>query len=232
MVGQQLKKKKDSELFYEESYTVDKSSKKRQGHYVKIDDFSGDTLAKGHFEQDKQVGVWTYMGEANSPFLTFDYDQNKLIKIANKSFGGDSILVKTGAGFKMTAVDHPAIYLGFKNEIERVMKAELKLPPSVFDKAKSGMVMASFEITEKGGAQNFRIETTYDNDINKALTKSIDIIKEGWFPAAVNGVPVVSKMYMMCNFSFVMGSKRPAKLSLLERADLIVVDIVYFGMSN
>jgi len=229
MLGQELKEKKSSGLFFKEIYTVDKSSKKRHGQYVKIADNSGDTLVKGRFDQDKKVGIWSYMGQENKPFLTFDYDQNKVIKLENKSFGRDSVQVKTGNSFKITTVDHPAIFLGFKNEIERVMRRELKPPPNIFNEAKAGRVMASFEITDKGKAQNFQIESSYDNSLNKSLEKSVGIFEDGWFPAAVNGVPVGSKMYMMFNFNFVMGTARPAKLTLLERSDLILIDMVYYS---
>ena len=232
MLGQELKKKKNSELFFEESYTIDKSSKKRQGDYVKLDDYSGDTLVKGRYDQDKKVGIWAYMGEGNSPFLTFDHDEEKVIKFTNKRFTRDSIQVKTAAGYKMTAVDHPAIYLGFKNEIERMMRREVKPPPSVFNEAKPGSVMVSFEVTEKGKTTNFKIETSYDNNLNKALEKAIVIFKDGWFPAAIKGVPVASKMYMVFNFSFIVGTSKPAKLTLLERGDLIMIHMVYYSRAN
>ena len=228
-IGQELKKKTKSELFYEESYSIDKSTKKRQGDYLKVGDVSGDTLVKGQYEQDSQVGIWSYMGEENTQYLTFNYDEKKLIKIANKSFGSDSIQIKAGNSFKMSAVDHPAIYLGFKNEIERNIRVKIKPPPNVFDRAKSGVVMISFEINKKGEAQNFKIETSYDKDLNKALEKSVEIINEGWFPASVNGDPVVSKMYMMCNVSFIMSNEKVLKSKLRERSDLIVIEINYSG---
>ncbi len=229
IIGQELKKKTKSELFYEESYSIDKSSKKRQGAYLKVDNFSGDTLVKGQYEQASQVGIWSYMGDENTQYLTFNYDDKKVIKIKDKSFGKDSIQIKIGNSFKMSPVDHPAMYLGFKNEIERNMKASLRPPPNVFDRAKSGMVMTSFEINTKGEAQNFKIESSYDKDLTKALEKSVEIINEGWFPASVNGQPVVSKMHMMCNINFIMGNERVLKPKLRERADLIVIEINYYG---
>lgn len=229
MIGQQLKKKKNSELFFEENYTVDKSSKKRQGDYLKFNKYSGDTLVKGHFEQDKQVGIWSYMGADNSPYITYDYDLKKLVYIKDKSLEKASVQIKTEGKFKMSDVDHPAIYLGFKNEIDRTMMAVIKPPPSVFEQAKAGMVMASFDINENGEVENFRVETSYDQNLNKSIEKSVDIIKKGWLPVEVNGVPVVSKMYMMCSFSFVTGTVKPTKSKLMERADLLVVNMTYYS---
>lgn len=234
MTGQQLKKKKNSEYFYEEIYTIDKSSKKKQGDYLKLSKYSGDTLAKGQYEQDKQVGLWSFKGSDNSKYITYDYTEEKLIEIIDVNFKEASIQVKKEDGLKMTDVDHPAIYIGFKKEIQRTMIAVLKPPSSVFAKAKPGVVMVSFDINTKGAIENYKIETSYDINLNKALEKAFENIKEGWFPASIDGTPVVSKMHMMFNFDFILDASqtKPAKPRLLERPDLIVIDMTYYGSSN
>ena len=234
MTGQQLKKKKNSAYFYEEIYTVDKSSKKKQGDYLKLSKYSGDTLVKGQYEQDKQVGIWSLKGADNSKYISYDYNEEKLIEIIDVNFKEASIQVKKEGILKMTDVDHPAVYIGFKNEIKRTMIAVLKPPPSVFAQAKPGVVMVSFDINTEGEIESYKVETSYDNNLNKALEKAFENIKKGWLPASIGGTSVVSKMHMMFNFDFVLDASetKPAKPRLLERPDLIVIDMIFYGASH
>ena len=234
MTGQQLKKKKNSAYFYEEIYTIDKSSKKKQGDYLKLSKYSGDTLVKGQYEQDRQVGLWSFKGADNSKYISYDYNEEKLIEIIDVNFKEASIQVKKEGILKMTDVDHPAVYIGFKNEIKRTMIAVLKPPPSVYAQAKPGVVMVSFDINTEGEIESYKVETSYDNNLNKALEKAFENIKKGWLPASIGGTPVVSKMHMMFNFDFVMGAVPPksSKQRSLERPDLIVIDMVYYGAAH
>ena len=122
MTGQQLKKKKNSAYFYEEIYTIDKSSKKKQGDYLKLSKYSGDTLVKGQYEQDKQVGPWSFKGADNSKYISYDYNEEKLIEIIDVNFKEASVQVKTEGNFKMVNVDHPALYIGFYPRKENYRK--------------------------------------------------------------------------------------------------------------
>ncbi|MDX5586036.1 MAG: energy transducer TonB [Aureibaculum sp.] len=232
MMCQDLKKKKKSGISYQEIFTVDKDSKERQGYYYKINKFSKDTLAKGKFEQGEQVGVWSFMGEKNSLYLKYDYDQNKLLKHNDKTLGRDSIHVKIGNDFKITIVDNPPIYLGYKNEIKHVIREELKPPTTIFKEAKSGMVVASFEVNQMGEVENFKIESSSNDKINEATVNSIENIKYGWIPASINGVPVISKMYIIYNFNFISDPNNRPKLNFKDKADLIVVNLTYFGVKR
>lgn len=227
MVGQDLKKKKKSSEKYQELYTVDKHSKERQGYYLKLNKISKDTLVNGMFDQGEKAGVWSYMDNKNSIYLKYDYDQEALIQNMGRTLESDSIQVKLGNEFRLKSIDRRAIFIGYKNEINDIIKEEMKLPSVIFQEAKSGMVVISFVINQTGEAVNFTIESTFNDQINEPVLNSLERITYGWVPAAINGASVVSKMYMMFNFSFITYSNIAPQAKIVDRADLIVVDLTY-----
>lgn len=232
MIGQSLKKKKNAATFYEEFYTIDKSTKEKQGSYLKIGKSTQDTLAYGSYEQGSKSGVWSFRGRNNSLYLDYDFDQKKMVGYHGKVYDKDSVQVKKDGSYKVLKVDHPARYIGFEQEINRVLKYTIKTPQAVFDKAQGGMFLASFDVNDKGTAGNFLIESSYEPKLNEPVKKALTDFKEGWIPAAINGTPVTSKMYLMINFQFVMGYELQKKTQLSERADLIVIDLIYMGVEN
>lgn len=169
---------------------------------MKISNSSKNTLVKGIFEQGKKVGVWAFMGKGNSIYLKYDYEQREFIQNREETQKSDSIQVKLGNEFKLKSVDNPAIYLGYKNEIKRIINEEMRPTSIIFQEAKSGLVIISFDVNQIGEAVNFNIESAFNDKINKAVLNSFEKIKYGWVSAAINGAPVVSKMYMMLNFNF------------------------------
>ena len=75
-------------------------------------------------------------------------------------------------------------------------------PPSIlFQESKSGVVVISFAINQVGEAVNFNIESTFNDKVNESVLNSIEKIKYQWVPAAINGAPVVSKMYVIMDFN-------------------------------
>lgn len=232
MVGQSLKKKKNAATFYEEFYTIDKSTKEKQGSYLKIGKSTQDTLAYGSYAQGKKSGVWSFRGRNNKLYLEYDFDKNKMVGYHGTMYDKDSIQVKKDGSYQVLKVDHPARYIGFQQEINRVLKYTIKTPQAVFDKAQGGMFLASFDVTETGTTENFSIESSYEPKLIEPVKKALTDFNKGWIPAAINGVPVTSKMYLIINFQFVMGYDVEKKTQLSERADLIVIDLIYMGVEN
>ena len=230
MMSQDLKKKKKSGLIYQEIFTVDKSTKELQGYYFKIGKNSKDTVVIGSYEQGIKAGVWSYMGKKNSLYLRYDYEQDKILDNTERTFNKDSIQVKINGGYRLTKVDCPPIYIGFKNEIKRSLNVDIKPPATVFQEATSGMVLTSFDVNEKGEAVNFKIESSYNEKLNKTIGDSLDAFKYQWVPALVDGEPVVSKMYVMLNFSFILDPDDETKPQFEDKADLIVVNLTYLGI--
>lgn len=227
--SQSLKKKKNTGTFFQELYTVDKSTKEKHGSYLKIGKKTQDTLAYGTYDQGKKSGVWSFRGRNNSQYMEYDFDQKKLINFYGTSHNKDSVKVTVGGVKKMAIVDHPAMYIGFKDEMGRVIKYHIKPPVSFFDKGASGMVLSSFEINESGEAMNYTIESCYDLQLIEPIKSAIAEFKTGWMPASLNGTPVASKMYLIINFDFVAEYDSEAKSQFDERADLIVVDMIYMS---
>jgi len=231
-LGQTLKKKKNTGTFFEEIYTIDKSTKEKQGYYLKTGKSTQDTLAFGSYEQGKKSGIWSFRGRNNSLFMNYDYDQKKLVAYHGTTYEQDSIQVKIDGAYKVSKVDHPPRYIGFKNEISRVLKYTIRPPASVFEEGKAGMVLASFEVSEFGEATNLLIESSYNLKLIEPIKKSIAAFKNDWIPAAINGTPITAKMYLIFNFDFVAGYEVENKSKFDERADLIVVDMIYMGMAR
>jgi len=230
MMSQNIKKKKKSGLIYQEVFTFDKNSKERQGYYFKIGKNSKDTVVIGTYEQGKKVGIWSYMGEKNSLYLRYDYEQNKILDNIERTFKKDSVQVKIKGRYRLTKVDCPPMHIGFKNEIKQGLNVEIKPPAAVFQEAKSGIVLASFEVNEKGETFNFNIESSYNEKLNKTIEDSLRPYKYQWIPALVDGEPVVSKMYIMLNFSFISDPNDRTKPQFEDKADLIVVNLTYLGI--
>ena len=230
MMSQSLKKKKKSSLVYQEIFTIDKSSKERQGYYYKIGKNSKDTVVIGTYDKGRKAGIWSYMGKKNSLYLRYDYEQDKILDNTERTFAKDSIQIKIKGRYHLTKVDCPPIYIGFKNEIKQSLNVEIKPPVTVFQEAKSGMVLTSFEVNEKGEAVNFNIESSYNEKLNKTIEDSLRSYKYQWVPALVNGEPVVSKMYVMFNFSFISDPDDKTEPQFEDMADLIVVNLTYLGI--
>ena len=194
---------------------------------MKINKISKDTLVKGSFEQGKKAGVWSFMGNKNSTYLKYDYDQKELIQNMGQALASDSIQVKLRNEFKLKSIDRPAIFIGYKNEIKDIINEEMNPPPIIIKESKSGMVVISFVVNQIGEAVNFTIESTFNDQINESVLNSVERITYEWVPAAINGASVVSKMYMMFNFSFISYSNIAPKSKFEDKADLIVVDLTY-----
>jgi len=231
-LGQTLKKKKNTGTFFEEIYTIDKSTKEKQGSYLKTGKGTQDTLAFGSYEQGKKSGIWSFRGRNNSQYMQYDYDQKKLVAYFGTTYAKDSIQVKLGGGFKVSKVDYPPRYIGFKKEISRALKYTIRPPASVFEEGEAGMVLASFEVSELGEAMNFSIESSYNNKLVEPIKSAIADFKKDWMPAAINGTPVTAKMYLIFDFDFVPGYEVENESQFEERADLIVVQMIYMGMAQ
>ena len=92
------------------------------------------------------------------------------------------------------------------------------------------MVLTSFDVNEKGEAVNFNIESSYNEKLNKTIEDSLRPFKYQWVPALVNGEPVVSKMYVMLNFSFISDPDDETEPQFKDMSDLIVVNLTYLGI--
>lgn len=238
MLGQDLKKKKKTEHVYQEIFTIDKKTKEKQGNYVKINNFSKDTLVKGTYEQGKKAGVWSFMDNKNSVYFTYDFDQNKVAENYGNFSYHDSIQVKIGNQFKLTRVGNPAIYLGYRHGIPDVLSKELKPPKSFFSAAKPGMVVVSLEINQKGEMENLKFESSNNDKLHATIENSIKKLTNGWIPASIDGVPVVSKMYIAFNFDFnlltdpeeLKNSKYDDRYKLVDKPDLKVVRMTFMSV--
>lgn len=232
VLGQTLKKKKNTGTFFEEIYTIDKSTKEKQGSYLKIDQSTQDTLAFGSYEQGKKSGIWSFRGRNNSLFINYDYDQKKLVAYHGTTYDQDSIQVKIEGAYKVSKVDYPPRYIGFKKEISRVLKYTIRPPASIFEEGEAGMVLASFDVSELGEAMNFSIESSYNFKLIEPIKSAIADFKKDWIPAAISGTPVTAKMYLIFNFDFVAGYEVENESQFEERADLIIVQMIYMGMAQ
>ena len=231
-LAQELKKKKNTEDNYQELYTVDKKTKERHGSYLRIHKISKDTLIKGSYENGFKTGPWSYYDKKNRLYLEYDFDQQQFVHRENNFNKGDSLQVQFGNGFKLTKVDAPAIYLGYKNEIERSLNVSFEPPSNFLNKGNSGMVMASFEINLKGEMENLIIETSFDKSLEKPIKNSLEKFKTGWVPAEVKGQKVSSKMYVIYNLTFTTNPSEEKVSIGKPKADLILVNFYFMGITR
>ena len=230
-IGQNLKTKKKSSTYYKEIFSFDKKTKQKQGLYFKIRKSNKDTLIKGFFKDDKKVGIWKFFDKDNTLYFAYDYNQN--ITTLEDSFKStDSVHVKTNNEFKLTKVDNPALYIGFKDEVKTIIKETFNPPTSLFQKEESGFTIASFEINKTGEIQNISIESSNNINIEKAIKKSIQKIKNKWIPASINSKPVVSKIYAIYNISLTRNSNYQPQKTFIEKPNVIVLNFNYLGVSR
>ena len=94
------------------------------------------------------------------------------------------------------------------------------------------MVLASFDVSELGEAMNFSIESSYNLKLIEPIKSAIADFKKDWIPSAISGTPVTAKMYLIFNFDFVAGYEVENESQFEERADLIIVQMIYMGMAQ
>lgn len=195
--AQELKTKKISTGNYLEIFTVDKSSKLRNGGYLKIDTRTKDTLISGAFRDNLKTSIWKYNDLRSRPWITYDFDKKYLTRLSDEFSKIDSFIIRKDDKFVFEKVDSPPTYIGYKDEMKNLLERSLKIPNEILENGLSVISIASFVVDKEGKMREFKILKTSTKDVNEALFEAFKKIEGEWSPAIYHGQPIDSDVFIV-----------------------------------
>lgn len=221
--SQVLELKKVSTGNFREFYSIDKSTKKKCGKYLKLDKQTKDTLASGEYKNDQKAGIWKYYADENKLWMAYDFDNKSLVLRPEKTGQSESFSVFNGNAFSEQNVDNPPFYLGSKNEIEDIFLASIKLSSEITSNSKSGICIARFVVTKEGKIKDIVQELMLTNDLFQQIRNTLESLQSEWIPAKVNNEPVDAQYMLVLDI-------KPGGKPLFEDNPKCIV--VHFNYSN
>lgn len=225
--GQELKTKKIQGPVYTEVFQINKESKKKQGDYLKILNFSKDTLVKGNFENDSVTGVWTYFNKGNLPRLKYNYSANSCEWISETESKPDTFPVRVRDNFGFVRLDRPPLYIGFFNDPALIFQENIKLPIEIMEKGESVLEIASFVVNKKGDIAEVNTEEIKNSSIRFAVEKAFRINRFRYLPGILNGQPVDTKLFVVLEIG-----PGGTNQMIPKKPYAIHVDLKYFGIKR
>lgn len=195
--AQELKTKKIQGPVYTEIFQINKETKKKQGEYLQILNFSKDTLKKGSFTNDSISGVWTYFDRNNQPRLKFDYSADSCIWLSEIALKPDTFPIRLGNEFGFTRLDRPPVYIGFYNEPAMKFEENIKIPVEFMESGDAILGIASFVVNKKGEVTEINTDEIENSQFRFAVEKTFRTVKWKYLPGILNGQPVDTKLYLV-----------------------------------
>ena len=225
--AQELKKKKIQGPVYTEVFQINKETKKKQGDYLKILNFSKDTLVKGNFENDSVAGVWTYFDKNNHPRLKYNFSTDSCVWISEMASKSDTFSVRIGKNFGFTRLDRPPLYIGFFHDPAIIFQENIKPPIEMMEKGESVLEIASFIVNKNGNIAEINTEEIKNSSLRFAVEKAFRINSLRYLPGILKGQPVDTKLFVVLDIgpggSTQMIPKKPYAIH---------VDLKYFGIQR
>jgi len=221
---QELELKKITTPLFKEIYSVDKISKLKSGDYLKIDKKSKDTLIFGTYSDGQKSGIWRYFSKENKLWMTYDFGKNTFVFIPEDISSIDSFVVRKGDSFSYTKVDLPPVYLGSKNELEKILTANFTIPIEICENEKSGISMATFIVDKNGKMNEFQSVQMLFNEVFTKMEDALKFLDGNWSPAFADGKPVDSQIVLVCDIT-----PQGAKYLFKDNPKAIVIHFQYVG---
>jgi len=221
--------KKVNDDYFTSIFTIDKSSKQKDGEYFKIKTHSSDTLVYGRYTNDKKSGLWKYKGAGNKDYISYNYD-NQAIEYLSPSISKiDSFYIKSEneGVYLLGKVDSPPIYLGYQGEIKALFDHNVKVPVEEMARGLNGTSVASFIIDLNGKIKDIKVERSINKNFDKMMINTINIIDSDWIPAKVKNTLTESKMLIL-----VQVSNSSVKSNVKNKPYQIAINLNYFGVQR
>jgi len=225
--SQELETKKVTTAKFKEIFTVNKSTKVESGNYLKIDRQNKDTLISGTYTNGVKSGTWRYFSNGNHLWMSYNFDRKAFELIPEEINKIDSFTVRKGDSFSYEKIDFPPVYIGFKNEVERILIANFSIPKVIMEKHLSGISIATFVVDKNGKIKEFRREQVMYNEVFPQMEKALTLIDGDWSPAIVNGEPVDSQIVMVYDIT-----PSGNKFLFQDNPKAIVVHFQYIGVTE
>lgn len=225
--AQELKTKKVQGPVYTEIFQINKETKKKQGEYLQILNFSKDTLAKGSYSNDSISGVWTYYYMNNHPYMKYDHSARVLQWVLEMASLPDSFLVRSQNGFVRTLVDRPPLFLGFQKQQSLEFANNIKLPGYLMEKGFSKLFKASFVVNKTGNIVEVDTDGIDVKEIRFWIDKVFRTNRWKYLPALMDGKPVDVKFFLLLD----IGPSGPLP-EITSKSDEILAHFRYFGIKR
>lgn len=195
--SQELETKKVITTNFKEIFTVNKATQLQSGDYLKIDKQNKDTLISGTYTDGVKSGIWRYFSKDNHLWMSYNFDRNAFEVLPEEISKIDSFVVRIDDSFSFEKVDFPPVYLGFKDEVERIVIANFDIPKLIMEKHLSGISIATFIVDKNGKIKEFQGEQVLSSEVLPQMAQALKLISSDWTPAKINGGPVDSQVTMV-----------------------------------
>jgi hypothetical protein len=154
--------------------------------------------------------------------MSYDFDSKSFIVLPEEISKIDSFVVRKGNSFSYTKVDSPPVYLGSKNEIERILSANFDVPKEISENGKSGISILSFIVDKNGKMNEFHREQMLTDEVFKEMEENLKLIDGDWSPAKSDGKPVDAQILLIYDIT-----QQGAKSLFLDNPKAIVIHAQY-----
>lgn len=225
--SQELELKKTTSALFKEIYAVDKISKLKSGDYLKMDKKSKDTLISGTYSDGQKSGVWRYFSKDNMLWMSYDFGKNAFVVIPEDLSRIDSFAVRKDDSFSYTKVDMPPVYLGSKNEIEKILTANFNVPKEIIENEESEISMATFIVDKNGKINEFQSVKMLYSEVFTEMKNALKFVDGDWTPAIADGKPVDSQILLVCDIT-----QQGAKSLFRDNPKAIIIHAKYSVVQN
>jgi len=176
--SQDLKQVTKYSDFLINKYTIDKSTKRKEGPFVQLERKTKDTICVGYYKNDKKVEVWHYYDNNNELYFSYNHDSNKIVHKSQLLIQTDSFLVKKEGDFVLEKVDSPPVLLEGKNYALKIFAERFKLPISILQNEISGRCIYSVEIKKDGAIGGVNAVYSLDKTVDFEVERIFKLLKD------------------------------------------------------
>lgn len=134
----------------------------------------------------------------------YSFDQKHYLKYTKSKDKNseDSSLVLIDNEFQKVALDSSAIFFGGLNNMMRYIQMNIRYPEAALDNGIEGTIVITFIIDKNGMASQFEvISPIVGGGLDREALRVIQLTKDFWLPAFLDGAPTATKINFPLTFS-------------------------------
>jgi len=164
-------------------------------YYIYSGGFSSNEIAsEGEMINNQKVGVWKFYGFKNKIHSIYDFTNNKLLKLDDKSVKDREIDYYDNGVLKTALADNKAFTIGGEIHLLKTIAMSLRYPAVAKKYNIEGRVILTAVVDIDGTISKPKIKSSPDESLSDEVLRiyNKNISKLNWLPANVNGIAVKS----------------------------------------
>lgn len=171
----------------------------KTGTWLYKDDAGKKVKYTGNFDHDTTVGVWKYYNFEGELEQIYDFDQDSLLFVKNKTIEQERTIILEGV-YKKAIPERDVCYIGGTMKLFEHISKNMKYPRIALEMNIQGKTIIEFKVGTDGTATEFKIKKGFNDECDNEALRVVSLLKNGWIPAMYGGEKVDSYYIIPVSF--------------------------------